>query len=92
MTEVERRLSQVRDPARTQRIIDHHTTAEDAGRVFTAVKPKLAVYSHIVPSPATAKEAEAPTRTTYAGPLVTGEDLMVITVGESVEVRRPGAR
>jgi ribonuclease Z len=88
--DVERRLSQLRDPALTQRIIDHHTTAEDAGRVFAAVKPRLAVYSHIVPPPATAKDLEAPTRKTYSGPLAVGEDLMVITVGTTVEVgKRP---
>jgi len=85
-TDVERRLSQLRDPALTQRIIDHHTTPEEAGRVFAAVKPKLAVYSHIVPPPTTAKDLEGPTRKTYAGPLVVGEDLMVITVGATVEV------
>ena len=85
--DVERRLSQVRDPAITQRIIDHHTTPEDAGRVFAAVKPRLAVYSHIVPSPATAQDLEPPTRKTYAGPLVVGEDLMTIEVGERVTVR-----
>lgn len=89
-TDVERRLSQLRDPAVTQRIIDHHTTPEDAGRVFSAVKPRLAVYSHIVPSPTTAKDLEGPTRKTYSGPLVVGEDLMVITVGATVEVgKRP---
>ncbi|HEX7528159.1 MAG TPA: MBL fold metallo-hydrolase, partial [Thermoanaerobaculia bacterium] len=60
--DVERRASVMRDPAVTQRIIDHHTTPEDAGRVFTAVKPKLAVYSHIVPSVTTAKDLEGPTR------------------------------
>jgi len=90
VTEVQRRVS--RDPVLTQRIIDHHTTAEDAGRVFTAVKPKLAVYSHIGPSLATAKDAEVPTRTTYAGPLVVGEDLMVISVGETVDVKKAGGR
>ena len=92
--EVERRASVMRDPAVTQRIIDHHTTPEDAGRVFAAVKPRLAVYSHIVPSVTTAKDLEGPTRKTYAGPLVVGEDLMVIEVGEKVVVRpraRPGA-
>ena len=82
--DVERRASVMRDPAVTQRIIDHHTTAEDAGRVFAAVKPKLAVYSHIVPSPTTAKDLEGPTRKTYAGPLLVGEDLTVIDVGETV--------
>ncbi len=90
--DVEWRLSLARDPAVTQRIIDHHTTPEDAGRVFAAVKPRLAVYSHIVPSPTTAKDLEAPTRKTYSGPLVVGEDLMVITVGSTVEVgKRPVA-
>jgi ribonuclease Z len=84
--EVERRASVMRDPAVTQRIIDHHTTPEDAGRVFAAVKPKLAVYSHIVPSPTTAKDLEGPTRKTYAGPLLVGEDLTVISVGETVVV------
>jgi ribonuclease Z len=86
--EVERGASVMRDPAVTQRIIDHHTTAEEAGRVFAAVKPKLAVYSHIVPSPATAKDLEGPTRKTYAGPLLVGEDLAVIEVGETVRARR----
>ena len=36
-----------------QRVIDHHTTPEQAGTVFSHVKPKLAVYSHIVPFNAT---------------------------------------
>ena len=85
--EVERRASVMRDPAVTQRIIDHHTTPEDAGRVFAAVGPKLAVYSHIVPSPTTAKDLEGPTRKTWAGPLLVGEDLTVIEVGETVVVR-----
>jgi ribonuclease Z len=31
------------------------------------------------------------TRTTYAGPIVVGEDLMTIEVGDSVKVRRPGS-
>ncbi|MEP6755331.1 MAG: MBL fold metallo-hydrolase [Chthonomonadales bacterium] len=90
--EVERKLSLMRSPAATQRVIEHHTTPEECGRVFTAVKPKLAVYSHIVPSPATAKDIVGPTRKTYAGPLVVGEDLMFFTVGAGVEMGqwRPG--
>ena len=86
--DVERRASVMRDPAVTQRIIDHHTTPEDAGRVFAAVKPKLAVYSHIVPSPTTTKDLEGPTRKTYAGPLLVGEDRTVISIGETVVVGR----
>ena len=34
------------DPALLEAIIAHHTTAEQAGEVFTRVKPRLAVYSH----------------------------------------------
>jgi ribonuclease Z len=85
--EVERRASVLRDPAITQKIIDHHTTPEEAGRIFTAVHPKLAVYSHIVPSVTTANDLEGPTRKTYDGPLVVGKDLMVIEIGEAVTVR-----
>ena len=85
---VEMMRSAVADATRVQRIIDHHTTPEDAGRIFAEVKPRLAVYSHIVPSPAAAKDLEGPTRKTYAGRLVVGEDLMVIDVGERVEVRK----
>ncbi|MCM3877931.1 MAG: MBL fold metallo-hydrolase [Thermoanaerobaculia bacterium] len=89
--DVERRLSQM-SPAATQRVIDHHTTPEDAGRVFATAKPKLAVYSHIVPSPTSARDLEGPTRKTYAGPLLVGEDLMVIEVGEKVDVGRAAGR
>jgi hypothetical protein len=52
-------------------------------------KPKLAVYSHIVLPNALEQDLIPPTRKTYSGPLELGEDLMVIEVGESVEVRRP---
>jgi ribonuclease Z len=30
-----------------------------------------------------------PTRKTYSGPLELGEDLMVIEVGQSIQIRRP---
>jgi ribonuclease Z len=77
-----------------QRIIGHHTTPEDAGRVFDHVKPKLAVYSHIVlltTDPAvrapTADEVLTATRKTYTGPLELGEDLMTIDVGDRVNLR-----
>ena len=85
--DVERRVNAMRDPVVVQRIIDHHTTPEDAGRVFAAVKPRLAVYSHIGPSATTARDLEGPTRKTYAGPLLVGEDLTVFDVGETVVVR-----
>jgi len=75
-------------PQRAEAIIAHHTTPEQAGEIFTRVKPKLAVYSHISPPTAAAQDLIAPTRKTYSGPLEVGEDLMIIEVGEKVQVRR----
>lgn len=73
-------------PERVGIVVAHHTTPEEAGTVFTRVKPRLAVYSHIVPG-------EAPnliplTRKTYSGPLEVGEDLMSIEIGKEVTVHR----
>jgi ribonuclease Z len=70
-----------------KKIIEHHTTPEQAGIVFTRVKPKLAVYSHIVPPDV--PRVIPHTRKTYAGPLEVGEDLMSIEIGDKIEVHRP---
>jgi len=75
-------------PDRVRSIVAHHTTPEQAADVFNKTKPKLAVYSHIADPTATAEEIMPQTRKAYAGPLVLGEDLMVIDVGDKVEVRR----
>lgn len=65
----------------------HHTQAVDAGRVFAAVKPKLAVYSHLVMVRGFDPDSLIPlTRETYDGPLVVGHDLMRFVVGDSIEV------
>jgi len=84
--EVETRRAQTPDPEGVKRIIDHHTTPEQAGRIFAMVKPRLAVYSHIVPTPTTPEDLIGPTRTTYGGPLAVGYDLMTIVVGDTVDV------
>jgi ribonuclease Z len=77
-----------------QRIMAHHTTPKEAGMVFSAAKPKLAVYSHIVllsnaqvPEP-TLDNLVAETRQTYNGPLEVGEDLMSFSIGDEVTVKR----
>jgi ribonuclease Z len=63
-------------------ILAHHTQPDEAGTLFTRVKPKLAVYYHFVllgaPGipPVTEADVVALTRRNYAGPLVVGEDLM----------------
>lgn len=65
-----------------------HVTPEEAGQVFDRVKPKLAVYSHIIlPPNFTPGDLVARTRQTYKGPLEVGEDLMAINVGESVKIQ-----
>ena len=69
-----------------ERIIAHHTSPQQAGEIFTRVKPRLAVFSHVLISP----ETFAKTRTTYSGPLQMGEDLMTIDIGDKVEVARAG--
>ena len=76
-------------PERATNIIALHVTPEQAGQVFSRTKPKLAVYSHICLPTATEQDLLPSTRKTYAGPLELGEDLMVIEVGEKVEVRKP---
>jgi len=69
-------------------VLAHHTTSEQAGKVFTAVKPKLAVYSHIVriyqyPE----EEILKRTKENYPGPVILGEDLMSFSVGEKVTMK-----
>jgi ribonuclease Z len=78
-----------------RRIVGFHTLPEDAGRIFARVRPRLAVYSHVVllttdpafPAP-TAAELVPRTRSTYRGPLELGEDLMTIEIGRDIRVRR----
>ena len=60
-----------------------HTTPEQAGELFTRVKPRLAVYSH---APNT-ESVMTQTRKTYSGPLQGAEDLLTIEIGERIEVR-----
>ncbi len=72
-------------PQQRQAIINHHTTPEQAGEIFARVKPKLAVFSHAENSPTLVEKA----RRTYQGPLELGEDLMVINIGQTVDVQRP---
>lgn len=84
--EVEFRAAQVVGPDAIARVIAHHASPEQVGEIFARVKPRLAVYSHIVPSPALADDLIPPTRKTYDGPLAVGYDLMTIVIGETVEV------
>jgi ribonuclease Z len=68
------------DPA-VRRVMAHHASPRDAGRVFSRARPKLAAYTHLVllsrpgvPALTTA-EVVSQTRETYDGPLAVGTDL-----------------
>jgi ribonuclease Z len=80
--------------AYVQRIIGHHTTPYDCGRVFAQTRPKLAAFTHVVQlasiavPPPTLDELVAEVRQTYDGPLEVGEDLMSFEIGETVTVKR----
>ena len=75
-------------------VFEHHTYPEEAGKIFSAVKPKLAVYSHIIlPSisggaPVTVDDLITQTRTSYQGPLLVGDDLTVIDIADEVTFRK----
>jgi ribonuclease Z len=76
-------------------ILAHHTKPDEAGVVFSRVKPKLAVYYHFVllgtpqVPPVTEQDVIDMTRRTYAGPLLVGEDLMSFALtGSGVEVSK----
>ena len=55
-------------PERARSVIEHHVTPQQAGQVFARVKPRLAVYSHIVQPDATEQDLIPLTRMTYSGP------------------------
>ena len=70
------------------RVKTFHVDASEAGSLFQRVRPKLAVYSHIILIGVSIDDLVKRTRETYQGPLVVGEDLMRFVVGEDVAVER----
>jgi ribonuclease Z len=77
--------------AQLKRIASNHTTPEQAGEVFSRVAPRLAVYNHLLLFGGATAEALIPaTRKNYPGPLLVGEDLMRIEIGENVDAHRLG--
>ena len=82
--------------ALARKITNFHTTPEDAGKVFASGKPRLAVYTHVAippldPSkpPLTTDDIITRTKKYFTGDLAVGEDLMVIEIGEKIEVKPP---
>ena len=76
-------------PAQLKRIASNHSTPKQAGAVFARIKPKLAVYNHLLLfGGASADDLIPATRSRYSGPLIVGEDLMQFDVGENIEARQ----
>jgi ribonuclease Z len=69
-------------------VAEHHTSPEQAGEVFSRVKPGLAVFSHIVALGVTPAEIARRARSAYQGQLEVGDDLMRFTIGDGVTVKR----
>ena len=68
-------------------ILAHHTTPEQAAKVFNAVKPKLAAYSHIAKLYGrNEQEILKRTKENYSGPIIMGQDLMSFSISDSVVV------
>lgn len=74
---------------RARDVVARHTSPEEAGQVFARTRPRLAVYSHIIHATATDEDLVPGTRHEYTGRLEVGVDLMVIVIGDTIDVRRP---
>jgi ribonuclease Z len=96
--EVSMAMPEVAQTEAAKRILAHHTSPQDAGRVFSAAKPRLAVYTHISAAGGAGPSAPQPpdyiaaTRETYSGPLEFGEDLMTIDISDQITVERQQPR
>ena len=68
-------------------ILSYHTVPEECGQIFTRVRPKLAVYNHILLfMGVTLEEVMERTKSVYDGSIIVGEDMMQIQIGETVQV------
>ncbi|MBT5242137.1 MAG: MBL fold metallo-hydrolase [Rhodospirillaceae bacterium] len=65
-----------------------HTTPTQAGEIFAAVNPRLAVFYHIDPGEAFAAELRRDAGKAFRGALEVGEDLMSVSIGDEIKVQR----
>ena len=67
-----------------------HSTPAQVAHVFRETKPRLGVYSHIIPPEIGAEELLP--MTDYAGEMLVAEDLMTLTIGDEISVGRAEGR
>ncbi len=73
-------------------VMAHHTSPEQAGRVFSEIKPRLAVYSHVIlGAGVSVDDLVRRTKASYAGAIEVGSDLMTIDVTDVPRVGRAAA-
>ena len=66
-----------------------HTAPEQTAKVFSEVKPKLAVYSHISKIYGqTEEDILKRTKANYSGQVIIGEDLMSFSIGDTVSISK----
>ena len=69
---------------RLQKVLSYHTTPRQAGQLFNIVKPKAAVFSHVLLFDIDEEQVLETTRSLFDGHLHMGHDLMKIGVGDTV--------
>ena len=76
-------------PERYVKTFAHHTSPQDAGKVFNESGTKMGIYTHVILYPGTTKrDLVKETRKTYKGPLTVGEDLMVIDIADDIKIKK----
>ena len=75
-----------REPSQTAAIIDHHTTAEQAAKIFVEARPRLAVFYHLVGGPGAEEEVITSTKSIYDGDCILADDLTKIVIGDQIDV------
>jgi len=67
----------------------HHTSPTEAGKIFSKVKPRLAIFSHIVWGLKSKEDLIKLTRRTYDGRFLVGQEMMQISIGDNISVKKP---
>ncbi len=63
-----------------------HSSPEQTGYILSRTKPRLAVYSHIIPPGKTKKQLLEATRPFYKGPLTVAHDFMRLTIDDEIRI------
>jgi ribonuclease Z len=65
-----------------------HTSPQAAGKIFSTLKPRMAVCYHFINDPLTLPDQQDAVRATYDGPLSMAQDMMVWNVNKENIVQR----